>query len=168
MAKKRQSSLEDAINTFEDVMLRASLSDYFHVNRTLLSKNPKGNSVLVVVDQTLWNGIMDKPEIKDRIMEASQEDAKICAYGDDLNSDAWIELNSDELYSGKIIKINIDNLEYDLSINKALIPLKLKKSEFNNISYRVFPKDMILVLRKHFDYPLDDHSFSVIRIFQIV
>lgn len=168
MAKKKQSSLEDAINTFEDVMTRSSLSDYFHVNRTLLSKNPKDNSVLVVVDQILWNAIIDKPEIKDHMMEASQEDAKICAYGDDLNNEAWIELDADELYSGKIIKVTIDKLEYDISINKALIPLKLKKSEFNNIRYRVFPNDMILALQKRFDYPLEDHGFSVIRIFQII
>ena len=168
MAKKRESGIEDAINIFEDVMHRALLSDYLNVNRTLLSKNPKDHSIIIPVDQTLWNGIMDKSEIKDHITEAKPEDSKNAIYGGELNSKTWIELDVDDLYMGKIIKINIDDFDYPISVNKTLIPLKLKKAEFNNITYRVFPDDMVLALQKRFIYPLEDLSFSIIRIFNIV
>ena len=174
MAKAKKPSLENAINIFEDVMQRALLSDYYHVNRTLLSKNLKGNSILIVIDQTLWNAIIDKPEIKEKMKELDltkiddQENAKICSYGDDLNNDSWIELDCETLYAGKIIKLNIDGLEYNLTINKNLIPLKLKKAEFNNIKYRVFPDTMTLALKKRFDYSIEDHGFDIIRLFKIV
>ena len=65
--------------------------------------------------------------------------------------------------------ININGLEYDLSINKNLIPLRLKKSEYCDISYKVFPNDdMIFALKKRFEYPLEDHGFTIIRLFKII
>jgi hypothetical protein len=165
--------MEDAINIFQDVMQRASLSDYFHVNRSLLSKNDKDNSIIILVDQTLWNEIINIPDINQHISEIDVKNSddlnmvNMCTYCSDPNN-TWIELNCDDLYSGKVIKIKVDNFEYDLSVNKALIPLKLKKSEFNNISYRIFPDKMILALKKRFEYPLEDHGFSIVRLFQII
>ena len=47
MAKKKESSLEESINIFNDAMLRASLTDYYHVNRSLLSKNNNDKSILI-------------------------------------------------------------------------------------------------------------------------
>lgn len=176
MAKKTKPSSEDALNILEDALVRASLSDYYYVNRITLSKNIKGNTILVVFDQNLWNDIIDKPEFKDKLNELdltkSENSLKInlCSYGEDLTNEAWIDLDAETLYNGKIIKISIDGLEYDLSVNKNLIPLKLKKSEFNNISYRVFPPDVrtVLALKKRFDYPLEGYGFTIIRLFQIV
>lgn len=169
MAKKKEQGLADAVNIFEDAMQRASLTDYFHVDKTLISKSPKDYTVLIVVDQALWNGLIDNPEFKDKLRSTiDPDDIKLCAYSRGLDDNAWVELNAEELYSGKVIKLSIDNLEYELSVNKALIPLKLKKSEFNNIGYRVFPDNMILALKKRFEYPIEDHGFTIIRIFQIV
>ena len=173
MAKANKSSLEDAINIFKDVMQRASLSDYFHVNRTLVSKNEKENSVIIPIDQTLWNSIMDIPEIKDHVTELTTNTsddmliANMCSQCNDVTI-SWLELDSTQLYSGNIIKVKIEGFDYDVSISKALIPLKLKKSEFTNISYRVFPDTMILALKKRFDYPLEEHGFSIIRLFKII
>ena len=173
MAKKNKSSLEDAINIFQDAMQRASLSDYINVNRTLLSKNNNDNSVIIIIDQTLWNALIEIPEIKNNVRELditkSEESSMvpICTQCND-SSDSWIEIDCEELYSGKVIKIKVEGFEYDISINKALIPLKLKKSEFNNVSYRIFPDTMTFALKKRFEYPLEDHGFEVIRIFQIV
>ena len=173
MAKKTNPCLEDSINIFQDAMQRASLSNYLHVNRTLLSKNNNDNSVIINIDPILWNSIIELPEFKDNIKEldiTKAEDSsliELCSYCDS-SSDSWVELNSDELYAGKILKISIQNLEYELTISKALIPLKLKKAEFNNISYRIIPDKMILALKKRFEYPLEEYGFDIIRIFQIV
>ena len=172
MAKKRESSIEDAASIFKDVVTRLALTDYFHINRVLFSKNDNGNTILLSLDQNLWNSIIDDPDFKDKICElditkeSSQPTLKICSYSDETTS-TWVDLDCDLLYAGKVVKIKIDNLEYELSVNKNLIPLKLKKSEFNNISYCVFP-NMTLAIKKRFDYDLDDCGFSIIRLFQIV
>lgn len=173
MAKKKDPSLEDAINIFEDAMNRSSLSTYLHVNRIIISKNPNGQSIIIVPEENLWLGLLEKEEFKSHLKELDlsnsidQDISKKCIYGEDLNNESWIDLNNELLYSGKLIKLKIDNLEYELSVNKNLIPLKLKKAEYNNISYRVFP-DMALAIKKKFEYPLENHGFTMMRIFQIV
>jgi hypothetical protein len=173
LAKKNVASIENAINLFEEAMTRSSLSDYFHVNRTLLAKNNKDQSILIKVEQELWNAIIDKSSFKEHLTELDvsnpehQDSIKLCSYSDDITNESWIDLNCEELYAGKVLKLTVDDLEYDLSVNKALIPLKLKKSEFTNITYRIFP-DRTLALKKYFNYPIDNCGFSIIRIFQIV
>ena len=172
MAKKREPNIEDAINIFFNAMQRASLSDYLHVNKTLLSKSPKGYSVLILIDQTLWNALLENEEFKNHLKEfnsfgSESEDNKIFSYGTNL-TDAWIDLDIDSLYTGKVVKININGLEYDAEVHKNLIPLKLKKSEFNNIQYQVLTDSMTLILRKRFEYSLEDHGFTIIRAFQII
>lgn len=173
MAKKKESSIGDAINIFEDVMTRSSLSDYIHVNRTILSKSDKGYSVIIVIDQSLWNALLEKEEFKEKLKEFNISDnenidTKIFTYGDDINNNLWIDVDLESLYAGKVVKINIDNLEYDITIHKNVIPLKLKKGEFNNIKYRVFTNDMTLALSKRFEYPLEDLGFTIIRLFKII
>ena len=174
MATKRKPSIENAIEIFEDIMNRSSLTDYLHVNKILISKNPKENTIVIPVDQLLWNKLIDKSEFNSHLQELDITDPenkinlKNCSYCDDLNNDAWIDLDCTELYTGNLLKIHIDELEYDISINKALIPLKLKKAEFTNIKYRVFKDDMTLAIKKRFDYPIEDYGFSIIRLFQIV
>lgn len=174
MAKKSKQSLEESIDIFKNVMERSSLSDYLHVNRVLISKNQKDNSVLVTLDPVIWNNIIDDNDFKNKIRELDlknpddEQYSKIYSYAIDVNNnDSWIELDCDKLYSGKIVKIKLDNFEYEISINKSLLPLKLRKSEFNNITYKIFD-DMTLALNKRFNYPIEGCGFNVIRIFQII
>lgn len=174
MAKAKKQSIEDAINIFEDVMDRSSLTDYLFMNRILISKNPKEHTILIPVDQCLWNALIENPKFKSHIQELDVIDdenndiIKNCSYCNDLNSDSWVDLDCNELYAGNLLKINIEGLEYDININKALIPLKLKKAEFTDIKYRIFIDDMTLALKKRFNYPIEDCGFSIIRLFQIV
>ena len=176
MAKKKEPSIDDILKEFESVMLRASLSDYYHVNNIMLSKNPKGHSVLIVPDQLLWDKIMESETLKPHISEldiskpAEQAMLSKFKYGEDLDSSLWIEIDPNELYSGKIIKIKIDGFEYDVSINKNFLPLKLKKAEFNGITYRVFFEEhIVLALKKHFIiFGMEDYGFTMIRIFTAV
>ena len=173
MAKKKEPSLEEAIKVFMDVITRSSLTEFFYINNTLISKNPKGNSVVLLLEQSLWNGIIDNIEIKDKLHELDsnnpnhQDDIKLSKYTDIENA-TWIDIDSEQLYSGKVVKLNVEGLEYELSVNKNLIPLKLKKNEFNDISYTVIPSDMTFILRKKFNYPLEDHGFTIMRIFKIL
>lgn len=174
MARKIKPSLEEAINLFEDSMQRCTLIDYLHVNRTLISKTKNDNSVLVIPDQSLWEGLLEKSNVKDHFKPLDlnrpdhQQISSICKYGNDLANEAWVDADSELLYKGKVIKIKVDGLDYSIDINKNLIPLKLKKAEFNNIAYRVFLDDRMFVLKKRFDYALEDLGFTIIRLFKIV
>lgn len=177
MAKKKEPSLADSLNNFKDTMLRASLSDYVYVNKNLITVHPKGYSVIVIPDQDLWTTIIDDEEMKKDITEANlnnpddSELADLIKYCNDLDSPLWIELDPEVLYKGKIIRVKVhDNFEYDIPINRDLLPLKLKKAEYNNISYRIFMDDEspVLCIRKKFEYPLENGGFAMIRVFSII
>jgi len=167
--------VEDSITTFLEIMNRASLSEFLYTNRILIAKNPKDEyTVLIPVDQSLWNVLVDNDEFKSHIQElditdeSNQYIIKNTSCCDDLDSDLWINLDCTELYAGNVLKINLDELEYGIEVNKGLIPLKLKKAEYIDIKYRIFKNNMTLALKKRFDYPIEDYGFSVIRLFQIV
>lgn len=174
MAQKKIPSIDDAVKIFKDVTRRASLSDYIYVNNSLISTNPKGNSIIIVPDQTLWSHIIDDPELKDHLKELDvtnpeeYEKSKLLQYASDFSNDSWVEADSDALFSGKLLNIDVDGFEYKISINKGLIPLKLRKAEYNSISYRVFP-DSVLSLKKQFDFaPIENCGFAMIRMFQMI
>lgn len=175
MAKKKIPSVDDAIKIFKDVMLRASLSDYLYVNNMLISKNQKG-TILVIPDNELWLKLLDDPEIKEHLQELDisipehYEKSQLMVYGEDLENESWVETDSEILYKGKIFKINIKGFEYEVPINRDLLPLKLKKAEYNNISYRVFIKpNVTLVLKKRFNFPdIEECGFTIVRMFKII
>lgn len=174
MAKKKVPSVDDAITIFKNAMLRASLSDYLYVNNNLISSNDKGNTIIVIPDQTLWLRIIDDVDMKDHLSEldinkkGDREKMKLLQYAGDFDNDAWVEIDNDVLFSGKLFNINVEGLEYEVPINKGLIPLKLRKAEYNNIKYRIFP-DSILSLKKRFDFPaIENCGFSIVRMFQLI
>jgi len=175
MAKKKIPSMEDALNDFKSIMLRASLSDYLHVNGILISKNPKDVSVIIKPDKSLFQKILDDLELKDHITELDESNSEeykyieYIKYTDESNKELWIDINCDDLYAGKVISISVNGFNYEVSVNKNSVPLKLRKAEFNNISYRIFtnPK-LILTLAKRFDGYVDDSSFTMFRLYQIL
>ena len=175
MAKKKIQSIEDALNTFKDVMLRASLTNYLYVNGILLSKNKNGSTIIIVPDKTLWLKIIDDTDLKPNIKELDASNPteyelfNVIKYVDDLSPDKWLQLNGESIYAGEMVQITIsENHKYNIQLNKGLIPLKLKKAEYNNISYRIFTNPYILALHKRFDGPVEDSSFSIIRLFNII
>ncbi len=86
-------------------------------------------------------------------------------------SPEWVSISMEEdLVSGKVFKITINKkFGYDIPVNKDILPLKLKKAEYDNISYRVFVSPMLLLgIRKRFESKLPKCGFSLTRLFQIV
>jgi hypothetical protein len=192
MAAKKIPTLVDAIKQFKDVTTRASLSSYYHVNKILLSINSDGNKILVVPDHALWDamtgdkndpnnvfteGLVKSLDITDREQFELQAYYK---YGDDLDNVGWFPIDvTEELFSGKIFKIRIAQYEYQIPINRELMPLKLKKAEYDGIAYRTFgsmkssgetKEPIILGIKKRFEGPkgVDDSGFTIIRLFQVV
>ena len=176
MAKKKLPSIEDALESFRNVMTRSSLSSYVYVDSKLLSKSPKGYSILIIPDQELWNQILNDEEFKSNMTELNPEDPdteaqkELFIYGEDLTSDGWIEADPEILFKGKVFKIKIHGFEYEIPINRDLLPLKLRKAEYNNISYRVFTSpNVVLALRKRFDFKdVDSGGFTIMRMFKVL
>lgn len=175
MASKKVPSVEDALKIFKDVMLRALLTDYLYVNKSMLSKNPKDHSILIIPDQTLWVKIIEDDELKSHIQELDINDPEqykslqLFEYGNQLDGDVWVDIDPEILFKGKVFKISMKGFDYEVPINRALLPLKLRKAEYNNISYRVFTKpSLMLVLKKRFDFPLEDCGFTIMRMFKVI
>ena len=176
MAKKKLPSIEDALESFRNVMTRSSLSSYVYVDYKLLSKSPKGYSILIIPDQELWNQILNDEEFKSNMTELNPEDPdteaqkELFIYGEDQTSDGWIEADPEILFKGKVFKIKIHGFEYEIPINRDLLPLKLRKAEYNNISYRVFTSpNVVLALRKRFDFKdVDGGGFTIMRMFKVL
>lgn len=176
MATKKEPSADEALVLFKDVMQRASLTNYVYVNKTILSENPKGKSVIIVPDQGLWLSILMDKDLKDSMKELDVNDpdyevkkTKI-SYINNIDINDWITIDIESLFKGKTLKIRVaEDFEYDVPLNKSMLPLKLKKAEFNSVSYRLITKDnIILALQKRFEYPIPDQSFSLINIFKVV
>lgn len=159
--------MEDAVTNFKQVMSRASLKDYSYVNRIMLSKNPKGQSILIIPEQGIWDSIINDKEFMSHMREATS-DISLFKYGEEVDSGTWIEVDPQVIYNGSVFKISIDDLTYELLINKNMIPLKLKKAEVNDIWYRVFLNPSVLVVKKKFTFPVDGGSFTVMRMMQIL
>ena len=58
MASKNKSSMEDAITKFEDVINRSSLTDIFYINKILVSKNTKENTILIYTLNQIYKIIL--------------------------------------------------------------------------------------------------------------
>ena len=169
MATKKIPSMEDALATFKDVMARASLKEFMYSNRVMISKNPKGQSVIVVPDHELWVKITDDQEFMKNVKEIdiNDPDKDLLLYGEKLDG-TWLEVDTQSVMAGLIFKVTVDSLMYELLINKNMIPLKLKKAEANNISYRVFSSPDVLALKKLFESPVEGGSFTIMRLMQIL
>lgn len=169
MATKRVPSMEDAINVFKDVMKRISLQNYVYSNHILKSRNPKGQTVIIIPDMPLWEKLTEDKSFMTDVKEVDMNDPDkdLFNYADGIDS-GWIELDSQKVFSGEIIKITIEGFVYDFPINKGMIPLKLKKAEVNNISYRVFTSPYVLGIKKKFVSPVDGGSFTIMRLMQIL
>lgn len=180
MAKKKEPSVQDALAVFKDVAHRATLSDYFMVNRRMVSKTDKDRKVLIIPGDQLFDAIINDEELSKCIKELNINNPdeaalqEIFKFGDDLESPAWIEIDPEPLYKGRVKNVEVhDKFEYTIPIHRNLLPLKLKKAEYNNISYRIFIKissviELSIAVKKKFDFPLEGCGFTMIRVFKIL
>lgn len=176
MAKKEIKSIDKSLDKFKELMSRASLEDFVYLNNVLCSK-PKSSDrlTLVLPDQPLWLELSNDKDLKDRMKEVElnntdhEDYIEAFSYLENANG-TWLDLDSDELYKGSIIYVNIHPRNYSIPINKKLLPVKLKKSEFNNIKYMVSTSPLLSILiKKRFDYDVDsvNYGFSMMHIYKI-
>jgi len=184
MAKKKIPTVEDAVKALKDILDRAFVDSYRSVNNIMLFEDKNGMSILVVPDQTLATEVFKGEEIPGAELDLSNpsdvEHQWKFQYAEDLVEN-WVAIEATEdLFNGKLFKITVRDTEYRITINKELMPLKLKKAEYKDISYRTFgtrsrnmesyieKTPLILAIKKRFDSPVEDCGFTLIRLFQIV
>lgn len=182
MAGKKVPSMEDQIKIFKNVIFRASgkpISEikFYFINRILITnieiKNKK-YYLIFNIELDLWKEISQDDEIHMSELDIKNIDNKDIIRKISIiintNPDSWISIDAVDIYNGKVIKIRPDNYEYDISINKNLLPLKMKKSEYTDISYTIFNNgiSLIFALKKEFKYPLENSGFSIMRLFQVM
>lgn len=180
MATKKKPSISDAIAKFKEVSQRATFLNYVYVNDILYSVTSKEQNSYIIIDQLLWEPLTNDEEIKSKLKPLSMDTSEkldVIIKNSKLifqEDDNWVQINDCEgfIRGDNMIKVQIPNYEYDLTINKNLIPLKLRKSEANNISYKIqnFASFSIIVIRKYFEYKIDDqnYGFAVARVFKVV
>lgn len=174
MAKKNKPSIDGAIIYFKEVMTRASLNNYVCLNNTLISNSPNNYSVIIIPDHELWINLLLNEEFKNTCQELNNNDYNkynhLFKFADDLYNIGWLDIDNEDLFKGKILKVKIKDMDYDIPIGKDLLPLKLRKAEFNNVSYRVFNFDghLYLGLKKVFIYDLKDCNFTMMRVLKII
>lgn len=178
MAAKKEQSVEDGVKIFKDVIKRASLNEFIHVNRSLygITTGKKNTPVMMTLESELWNHIIDDPDLKSKITELditkveNLDTKQKMIYADDmLNSDGWFQIDEEKMTKGDIIHISLDGYQYDIPINKVLFPIKFKKSESNNFYYKVFLKpSVVLVLKKKYESPVEGSSFYLGRAFRVL
>ena len=182
MAGKKIPSVEDQVKIFKDVITRTSgkpITDikFVHVNKTALFsitiKN-KTYGLFMNIDQGLWIKLLDDPEINMTELDISNPDNSLVSSKismvTNIDPNKWIAVNGTELFNGMIIKIRPDQYDYDISLNKNLLPVKLKKSEYTDIGYTVFENGVsfIVAFKKEFKFQIEDCGFSLIRLFQVM
>lgn len=162
------------LNGFREIIQRSGISQIEFENGIMYGRNSNNASVIIAPGKELWSVIQNDEEMKSMMqpLDATSDLSKRVAMVMGIvteNSNDWIDLDTDTLYKGKIIKISVDGFEYDITINRDMLPLKLKKAEYNNIRYRIrLMGDPILIVQKEFKQVPPDCDYTMSRVFQII
>ena len=174
MAGKKVLTVNDSVNIFKDVMNRAGMYDFIYSNRIMISKNLNNGTAIIVPEQDLWNALIDDSELKPHMVEYDESKhgdlRDKFSYGTCMDEDIWISIDPALMYQGEIINISIKGFEYKVPINRALIPVRLKKVEYSHFSYRISRTNdaAILIMRKKFEAPVPNTNFNMLTIYQVV
>ena len=161
MAKK--SEKDKSIELFHSVINRMNVNVLYEYNRMWLIQLDEYRCI-IIPDNTLYDELMTDDTFKEKIKPCNVENSRLFSY---TNGTSWIPLDvSEEHFKGKEFNITIDGFNYDIPLNKDLMMVKLRKSEFTDISYQVYKeKHLVLGIKKRFD---SEYGFDMIRLFQIV
>lgn len=174
MAKKKEPSISDVIGLFKDIIKRGKVESFTYNNRTLMGYNNKNIKFYLNLEAAAWNAIVNDNDIRPMLTEfnlkdSSEHDRMAFSFCQNINDEEFIELNGESFYNGENIDIKVDGFDYDITINKSIFPIRFKKSEGNNFSYRIYlGRYPVLLIKKDWDPIVPDSGISMIRLFQIV
>ena len=168
---KKIITAEHETKTAEETILRGSASIYYNVNGILLSKNKLDGILVVVPNKPLLEKLLENKNINIEELLMDNLDFKyfngLFKYGEDLDDDRWILL-PDNFCEGHKVEIILKDYDFPVDISNSLLPVKLKKSEFGDITYRIFIDPLVIGLKKKFKSINEGYGFSMLRLFRVV
>ena len=170
MAKKAP----DPIAVFKDMMTRSQIEDFALYNGILMGKTAKKASIMIIPDKPLLIELLEDEDLKKHITMFDEtddidNDKEKFIYAEDISSDKWMDIDSTALYNGEVLSIGVDGLSYKVPLNKGLFPMKFRKAEFTDFAYKIsITNNIKLLLKKKFVTGVDDKTFTMMRIFQVI
>jgi len=167
---KKVVTTEVEVKSAEETILKGSDSIYYNVNGILLSKNSSDSIILVIPDKPLLRALIQNKNLVEELDPSNPYNyMDLLKYGNDLDGDAWLEIKDlQTIYDGKSIEIEIKDHGYPIIVTKDLLPIKLKKDEFNNIKYRIFLDPLVCGLKKEFTSTNEGYGFTMMRLFKVI
>lgn len=170
MAKELSS--EDIANKIAEIISRLE-GKIKRVNTSLvcIPEEDTEKTNILTFSHPLWAIMLERKMLEEypELDLKKEEDNSIRTYFGyaDAEMEGWIEIeNSSEMFSGKAISIKVETEE--LSINRDLLPLKLKKAEYSNIYYKLFSGEKpVMTIRKLFKIN-EDCYFNAFRLFLMI
>ena len=136
------------------------------VNQTLIFNIDDKKTINLYVSDALWQIAFEKHLKEFEEVDVNDDIGK--EYRAELNTMHWIDIPGlEKIYAGESFNINFPNGEF-IELTKELLPIKLKKSEFNNISYGILNKEIsnrnitFFIIRKIFSIT-DEWSFNLYK-----
>lgn len=167
---KKITPEENAVNKVSDIITRLN-TPLKRVNTSLISGNDEENrTTILTVSYKLWALLLEKKLVEYPELDLKKsEDAIMKDYFGyaDIESEGWIPItNTEDLYNGKVINIKI--ADEIVEFNKELLPIKLKKAEYEDIYYKIFlGKQKLMSVRKQFKID-DELYFNAFRLFLMI
>lgn len=157
---------------WQEIIDRSSLSELRNVNGVVIGLTAEKKKTLLVPEPELLTLLLaDDAHSKlipfDREETATVDYLPWFDYGLRLSEPGWLELDGEKFYAGEAITVQLGEDTPKAYLSKDSLPLKLKKAEFIDLSYRVFPAEKVVGIRKHFE-TLPGHGFDLLRLFQII
>lgn len=151
---------------------RSKLTDCRNANGVIIGVTPEKKKVLMVPDTKLLTLLLEldgdnKVTAYDIEEKSTGEYRSWFDYGLRLTEPGWLEIDGEKLGAGETITIQLADDQPSVYLSKDSLPLKLKKAEFTGLSYRVFPAEKVVGIRKRFEN-LSDHGFELIQLYQII
>lgn len=175
MAKK-ETTISDAVAEFISIMDRCQFISFKYENRIIYTTNPKkkNTNTVFIPDEALWLALTENENFMKKCKELDPTNAndriilERLSFTKDMDTN-WIEIDNNSMANDDRIYIKLDGFEYKIEINKTIWPLRFKKNEFGNFSYRIFNKPFpAFAIRKKFISNIEGGSFYMLRIFQII
>lgn len=151
------------VDFFNSILERIGVDKIYFENNLIFVKPKKENFLLLFQLEFKLKSLLNL--IFDNISNDENLQKRITFLTNAISMTDWTQINPEaEIYLSKIFPIKVDQLDYDLIINRDQMPFKLLKAEYNSIFFSV--NQNILLIKKQFDSKLEGFSFSVIRGFQ--
>ena len=175
MAKK-EYTLQDAVDRFLDqVVTKAKYTKFIRDNKILYGKNKKNKPMFIMIEQTLWNALPDtfKANIREFDLSLAEDryiQSKVKFFNERFSDEGWIEIDGTKFQNNEMITFDLPKgFDYKLEINYGIWPLRFKKDDCNNFSYKLkIEKESWFMIRKYYEGLIPDTGFTIIRMMRLI